>query len=187
MNVKPIIDFLSRIHALDRVPRSGYLLRGVTEPESVASHSHALAILAELVCLQQPGTYDNAKVLAMALIHDVPEVVTMDIPMPAGTDAFKKAKVDTEGHVMAGLCSDGLADLESIYAEYIEGKTLESRLVKGLDKVQMMVRVNSYQREGRGILEEFWQNPANFADYGIDIVSDLFAEIAAQAGKTLPT
>lgn len=37
------IRLLMDLHPLDRVPRAGFLLRGVAEPESVAAHSHALA------------------------------------------------------------------------------------------------------------------------------------------------
>ena len=73
-----------------------------------------------------------------------------------------------------------------MYNEYADGKTPESRLIMGLDKVQMMIKVVSYQSEGRGNLEEFWLNPANFRHYGIDIVYDLFEEIAERAGRTLP-
>ena len=114
MELRTIVNFVSRIHSLDRVPRSGFLLRGVTGPESVAAHSHALAVLTELVCISEPQRFDDRKALAMALIHDLPEVVTMDIPMPAGTERFKSAKVDTERSVFSRLC-DGVEALEIIY------------------------------------------------------------------------
>ena len=55
-----------KIHELDRVPRAGFLLRGVPDPESVAAHSHFLATLALLFVRENPGDYDQGKVLAMA-------------------------------------------------------------------------------------------------------------------------
>ena len=34
-----LLDVLLELQALDRVPRMGYLLRGVSDPESIAEHS----------------------------------------------------------------------------------------------------------------------------------------------------
>jgi hypothetical protein len=52
--------------------------------------------------------------------------------------------------------------------------------------VQMMIRAACYQREGRGNLEDFWNNPKNFADYGLEPVRLLFAEVARFAGRRVP-
>ena len=92
-------DFLGRvatlfeaIHPLDRVPRSGYLLRGVADPETVASHSHFLALLALLFVEEYPDEFDRGRALAMALIHDLPEARLMDIPMPYADAYLSQAK-----------------------------------------------------------------------------------------------
>ena len=161
-------------------------MRGVTEVESVAAHSHSLALLAVLVCDAVPDRFDREKVVTMALIHDLPEVETMDIPMPAGTEEFKNAKAATELSVMRSMCASGAEGLRGIYEEYARGESEEARLVKGLDKVQMMTRICGYEREGRGYLEDFWNNAPNFRAYGIDIVEALFDEIFARAGRGRP-
>ena len=182
----PIIDMISKIHSLDRVPRAGFLLRGVTEPESVAAHSHSLALLCSLVCRSLPGQFDETRVVAMALIHDLPEVETMDIPMPAGTEEFKRAKDVTESNVMKALSADVDSSITEIYLEYASGSTNEAKLVKGLDKVQMMIKVLGYEREGRGVLEDFWINPKNFATYELAPVEKLFGALFERAGRTPP-
>ena len=187
MDPIPIIELISKIHSLDRVPRAGFLLRGVTEPESVAAHSHSLALLCSLVCRALPGRFDEARVLTMALIHDLPEVETMDIPMPAGTEEFKRAKGATESKVMNSLSADVDRSVGEDYREYSSGSTDEAKLVKGLDKVQMLIKVLGYEREGRGDLEDFWINPANFATYGLEPIEHLFEAIFERAGRTPPT
>jgi hypothetical protein len=58
--------------------------------------------------------------------------------------------------------------------------------VRGLDKAQMMLKILQYQRERRGGLEEFWANPRNFDDYGLEPVSRLFDAICAAAGEERP-
>jgi putative hydrolases of HD superfamily len=181
-----IVATLARLHPLDRIPRAGWLLRGVTEPESVASHCHAVALLARLVCDAWPGEFDAERAMSIALVHDCAEVATMDIPMPAGDDAFRAAKSRTEQAVAASLFGGLPGRSADLFAEFEAAETPEARLVRGLDKVQMMIRAACYEREGRGNLEDFWINQKNFADYGLEPVRLLFAEVARIAGRRLP-
>jgi putative hydrolase of HD superfamily len=177
---------LARLHPLERVPRAGWLLRGVTDPESVAAHSHALALLVRLACDAWPGRFDAERALSMALVHDCAEVATMDIPMPAGDAAFRAAKGRTERAVVRSLF-DGLpGGAAELFDEFEAAATPEARLVRGLDKVQMMIRAACYEREGRGDLEDFWRNPANFDDRGLAPVRALLTEVARLAGRRLP-
>jgi putative hydrolase of HD superfamily len=181
-----IVAALARLHPLDRVPRAGWLLRGVTEPESVASHCHAVALLAEMVCEAWPGRFDAGTAVAMALVHDCPEVATMDIPMPAGGAEFRAAKSGTEREVAASLFAGASRRCVELFDEFERGETVEARLVRGLDKVQMMTRAACYEREGRGCLDGFWTSAANFNDYGLEPVRRLFAEVARLAHRRVP-
>lgn len=181
-----MVTTLARLHPLARVPRAGWLLRGVAEPESVASHCHAVALLTQLVCDAWPGSFDAARAVAMALVHDCAEVVTMDIPMPAGDAAFREAKSRTEIAAFASLFAGSSERAPELFAEFERAETPEARLVRGLDKVQMMIRATCYEREGRGSLGDFWANGRNFEDYGIDAVRDLFTEVARFAGRRIP-
>jgi hypothetical protein len=58
--------------------------------------------------------------------------------------------------------------------------------VKAADKAQMMITALAYQRQKRGNLDEFWSNAANFDDRGIAVARELFAALAAAAGRELP-
>ena len=183
-----VIGLFERIHPLDRVPRAGFLLRGVTSPESVAAHSHAVSLMAMCFLEAHPGRWDFRRAVGMALIHDLSEAVLMDIPMPAADAHFRREKQAAEQAILEGLFSgfsfsDGVAGL---HRELTEGETGEARLVRGLDKAQMMVKVLCYEAEHRGRLGEFWENPANFNDYGVSEVSCLFDAVCARAGKSRP-
>ena len=181
-----IVATLARLHPLARVPRAGWLLRGVAEPESVASHCHAVALLTQLVCDAWPGSFDAARAVAMALVHDCAEVVTMDIPMPAGDAAFREAKSRTERMAIASLFDGTPTRAAELFEEFERAETPEARLVRGLDKVQMMIRAACYEREGHAALEDFWANGRNFEDYGIEAVRELFTEVARFAGRRIP-
>ncbi|HOD50204.1 MAG TPA: HD family hydrolase [Candidatus Hydrogenedentes bacterium] len=181
-----IIRLLEEIHPLDRIPRAGYVLRGVPEPESVAAHSHFVALLTLLVCDAYPGQFDRDKALTMAIMHDLAEARLMDIPMPAGDAYLKEAKREAEQAIFEGLLS-GFPPRYAVYhQELLDAASPEARLIRGLDKVQMMIKIVMYQKEGRGRLAEFWNNQKNFADFGVEPVSRLFDAICSHAGKTRP-
>jgi putative hydrolases of HD superfamily len=181
-----LIEFFARIHPLDRVARAGYVLRGVAEPESVAAHSHFVALMTMLVVEEYPGQFDRERAIAMALIHDLSEARLMDIPMPAADAYLKEAKDRAEQAVFEQLFAAFSGKYAAYHRALLDPVTPEARLVRGLDKVQMMFKVAMYEREHRGYLEEFWLNPGNFADYGIKPVSDLFDAVCAWAGRTRP-
>lgn len=181
-----IIELFARIHPLDRVPRAGFLLRGVPDPESVAAHSHFLALLALLVAHEEPDTYDIGKTLAMAVIHDLAEARLMDIPMPIAGQWLGDAKEKAEQGVFNGLFAAFPDIYKQLHDEFIAGESPEARLLRALDKAQMMLKVLSYERERRGGLNEFWENPGNFNALGVAPVDALFDAICRHAGKTRP-
>ncbi|MBI3118828.1 MAG: HD domain-containing protein, partial [Candidatus Hydrogenedentes bacterium] len=172
-----ILELFRIIHPLDRIPRAGYVLRGVTDPESVSAHSHFLGVLALLFLERFPGTWDAGKVLAMALVHDLPEARLMDIAMPYADAYLRHAKAAAEQEIADHLFETVAPRLAELHREFCAAETPEARLLRGLDKAQMMIKVHCYEREHRGHLEEFWQNPKNFNDYGIGPVSALFDAI----------
>ena len=182
-----LISLFEVIHPLDRIARAGYVVRGVSHPESVAAHSHFVSLLALFFLEEYPGRFDRDKVLTMALIHDLGEAKLMDIPMPYADAYLKDAKDKAEQAIIEDLFAEFPAKFAQHHQELIEAQTQEARLVRGLDKVQMILKVLFYERERSGYLEEFWTWPNNFRDYGIEPVSALFDAICARAGRLRPT
>jgi putative hydrolase of HD superfamily len=181
-----ILALFERIHPLDRIARAGYVLRGVAEPENVAAHSHFVAVMTLLFLDEYPDDFNRDTALTMALLHDLPEAELMDIPMPAGDRYLKEAKRNAE-FAIAESMFEGFPDryVESLRALEL-AKTPEAQLVRGLDKAQMMAKIVIYEKEGRGRFEEFWHNPKNFDDFGLDCVSKLFDRICDVANRTRP-
>jgi putative hydrolase of HD superfamily len=181
-----ILELFETIHPLDRIARAGYVLRGVPHPENVAAHSHFVALLTLLVCDACPGEFDRERALAIALTHDLCESQMMDIPMPMA-DAHLRAMKDEAEQAITEKLLDGFDPKYAAYhQDFLDAGSKEARLVRGLDKVQMMLKIIAYQKEGVGRLAEFWNNPKNFNDFGLEPVSRLFEALCTAAGKTRP-
>jgi len=168
-----IIDTLIGVDPLSDLPRTGWLLRGVRPCESIAEHSHGVALTVMLLvdALREEGVaVDGEKALRMALVHDAPEAKTGDIPMPQKTEGMSAALHALED----GIAQQLLPDPEP-WREMSAGESLEARVVKAADKIQMMTKALIYGRQGRGDLHEFWMNEKNFRDRGIDVAREAFA------------
>ncbi|CAN5802410.1 HD family hydrolase [soil metagenome] len=181
-----ILETMLQIDPLADLPRTGWLLRGVRPCESIADHGFGVAFLAMMLvdAMRAEGTVvDGERVLRMALVHDVAEARTGDVPMPNKTARMSEALHDLEATLVRELLP---ASLREAWAEVEVGDSLEARVVKVADKAQMMIKAVAYERQKRGHLDGFWVNPMNFDDRGIAVARELFVAVAAAAGRPLP-
>ncbi|WP_457743107.1 HD domain-containing protein, partial [Thermococcus sp.] len=81
-----MLDLLLELGNLKRLPRTGWLLRGVPNPESIADHSFRVALITLFLAdeLKARGVEVNTeKALKIALLHDIGETRITDIPKSA--------------------------------------------------------------------------------------------------------
>lgn len=171
-----LVDLLVRLNPLSELPRTGWVLRGVADPETIAAHSHGVALVAMCIvdALREQGRQvDGERVLRMALLHDAPEAATGDVPMPVKTPALQAALKAAEGELADRL----LGEYADAFHEAEKQETLEARIVKASDKIQMMIKLLCYTKQGRGALEEFWTNPANQRHADLPFAKQVYAEI----------
>lgn len=154
--VEAALDALLDLLPLDALPRTGWALRGVRPPESIAGHVLGVAHVALALAPRVDPPLDLARVLAMALVHDAPEARSGDLPGPAARHLPDGAKRRLEeglaAEVVAPL-SDAAADA---FREYEGQDTREARFVKACDRLQLGVRLVGYEAAGWGGLDEFW-------------------------------
>jgi putative hydrolase of HD superfamily len=170
------IEFLMTANSLEEIPRTGYQMSGVPDPESVAAHTCGMAVAALLIADRVAEPVDRGRLLTMALLHDIGETVVGDVALIAKTAGDDEREREAARGILSGLPGYYL----EIYEEYEARKTLESRIVKAADKLQMMAKVLAYESEGRGDLNAFWDNPRNFDDAGIREAGELFDEVRAR-------
>lgn len=152
-----ILDLHNRVLTLKLLPRTGWLQRGLMEVESIAEHIFGVAALALLVGDQVPDL-DRGRLLAIALLHDLAEVLIGDLPASARRLFGAAAKQDAERRAMAELLA-GLPQAEEyqqLWTEYVEGSSREARLIKALDRLEMLSQALAYERAGSRAMAEFW-------------------------------
>jgi len=171
-----LLDLLLELQALDRVPRAGYVLRGVPEPESVSEHCWHVVFLVWALG-REIDAVDTFRAVEIALVHDLAELRVGDLPRTASKYFPEGAKNAAETAAMAEILAPLPARAQQLYAEYQAAETPEARLVKACDKLQLMLKVAVYEGWGAGGLTEFWGNPENFPDGGFAPVAKLFAEL----------
>ena len=183
-----MIELLSELMRLKAVPRTGWLLRGVRDVESVAAHSFGVACAAMLLAdraraLGMPVNIE--RVLRMALLHDLTEARTGDLPAtikryfePA---TLKAADERAAREMLAPLGPLG-ADYLELWRDYEQRASLEARLVKAADKFDLLLQAREYEKGGAQALAEFWeQADEDFAALGLGaVVADLVAQLKAQ-------
>jgi len=129
---------------LKNVKRTGWIRSGVKDAESVAAHSWGMSILAMHLC---PPSLDKTKVLEMAIVHDLPEVIVGDLT--PHDDTSNKAKDEMDA--MAKLAPQWL----EIFKEYEAQVSPEAIFVKQLDKLDMSLMAEIYQQDQGLDLSEF--------------------------------
>lgn len=164
------------LQGLDRVPRAGWVLRGVPEAESVTEHSWHVLFLVWALGSRIEGL-DVERAVEIALVHDLAELRLGDLPRTAARYLPAGAKKEAERAAMADILAPLPERAQELYAEYEAGESPEARLVKACDKLQLMVKVAAYEHWGAGGLGEFWDNPDNFPDGGFEPVRELFAAL----------
>jgi putative hydrolases of HD superfamily len=157
-----VLKLYTQVATLKLLPRIGWLQRGVANAESVAEHTFGVAALALLIGDTVEGL-DRGKLLAIALLHDMAEVMLSDLPASArrfiGAERKHEAERRALEEMLARLPSQ--EEYVALWAEYAQGASAEARLVKGIDRIEMLVQALAYERAGNRGLSEFWEDAAD--------------------------
>lgn len=171
-----LLDLFLELQTLDRVPRMGYLLRGVAEAESISEHSWHVLFLVWTLAPHCSGV-DAARAVEIALVHDLAELRLGDLPRTAARYLPPGAKKSAEAAAIAEILAPLPQQARALWDEYAAGETPEARLVKACDKLQLMIKVAVYESWGEGRLAEFWENSDNFPDPAFPAVREVLDEL----------
>ena len=143
---------------LKELRRTGWIQRGVSDPETVASHSYAVALLAMMIAdLRGLNTLDAVR---MALIHDLAESIIGDL-----TPEMKMRLGDLEERErrffedLVKLMPRELAETYlNSWRRFSRGEDEVSRLVREVDKLERGLQAVRYLKKGYGEVKEIYDS-----------------------------
>jgi len=148
MDATAAIDFFEHVGKLKNAVRAGWVLRDVQRPESVADHSYRMAMMTQLLH-SEPGI-DASRCTHIALVHDLAEALVGDITpfdnIPPD-EKHRRERVALETIVQSLRGHPSAALIQAAYLEYEAAATPEARLVKDLDKLDMVLQALEYERQ----------------------------------------
>lgn len=158
-----MLSTLIELQRLKRLDRTGWTLRGLPNgTESVAAHSFGVSATAMLLAdrfIAHGIEVNVEKVLRIALVHDWAETRVGDMPRTGtlyfGSEARKQAETAAFVDVVSGVDLEG--SYASLYDDYEHRKSLEARLVKAADVLDLLIQVLALERAGARGLDEFWE------------------------------
>ena len=109
--------------------------------ESVAEHSWRISLMAYWVSSAFPEA-DMNKVIRMCLIHDLGEAFTGDIPTFMKTAADERREDDLLSVWVSSLPSPFREEMQALYQEMNERKTVEARIFKAMDSLEALIQHN---------------------------------------------
>jgi putative hydrolase of HD superfamily len=184
---KELLNFLTELMRLKSVPRIGWLLRGVRDVESVAAHTYGVAVIAMVLAdraRERGMKVDGERMLRMALLHDLTESRTGDLPSTIKKYFGKKNVRDADDRIAEEMFAQlgPLGDsYRELWREYEHRQCIESKLVKAADKFDLLLQSIEYEKGGANSLQEFWESAdEDFERLGIaDLIGDLIETLKA--------
>jgi len=153
-----IIKLHEYIARLKELKRTGWVQRGVSDPETVASHSYAVALLTMMIAdLRGLNTLDAVR---MALIHDLAESTIGDLT--PGMKAGLRDLEERERRFFENLVNLMPREIAETYLNswrrFSRDEDEISRLVREVDKLERGLQAVRYLRKGYGEVKEIYDS-----------------------------
>ncbi|MDT7541993.1 MAG: hypothetical protein QOE33_1897 [Acidobacteriota bacterium] len=189
-----MLAILTDLQRLKRLDRTGWVLRGLAPgAESVAAHSYGVAFTSMMLAdeVRERGVeVDVERVVRLALLHDLAEARTGDMPRTMAkyyeAGARTKAERAAFDDVVDGLEGKLKEEYSRLHADYEERGSLEAKLVKAADIVDLLAQALTFERAGAHELDEFWEG-AGVREFGLEgaarevVAETINALVAARA------
>jgi putative hydrolases of HD superfamily len=141
-----VAAFLFEMGHLKRVPRSGWLLLGVPQPETIAEHSFRVGMVG--MALAAIEGVDVGRTAALCLLHDAHETRIGDVPSVGRAYVTTAAPEAVSSHQTAGMPDVAAKAFQELTAEFEAGQTIEAQVARDADKLETLLQAVEYQAQG---------------------------------------
>jgi len=202
--IKKYFEFFFNLKRLKEMPRTGWVLRGVKNPETVAEHSFGLAFLSWI--LGSETNLNVLKLIKIALSHDLCEVFAGDrtpfwyypklpkektarekilekwarLPRKSWKKiARKKRKAEKKAllKLLKNLDKSTKNEIFHCWIEYESSSSEEGKFVRQLNRVETLIQAIDYF--GEKTSQNWWEWPEEIAEDKIileflDVIEEKF-------------
>jgi 5'-deoxynucleotidase YfbR-like HD superfamily hydrolase len=141
--------FLHEMGMLKNLPRTGWLLLGIQNPESVAEHSFRVAMTGMMLAAMEGA--DVGRTVALCIYHDGHETRLGDVPSVGRAYVTTAAPEAVTAHQVAGMPDEVAKVVQDLTAEYeapAAERTAECLLARDADKIETLLQAVEYQAQG---------------------------------------
>lgn len=189
-----ILNLIRYGESLKVIDRSGWSLAGAQSIriESVAEHSFG-SIYSSIIIAYHLKSHeieiDIEKVALMATLHDLPESIIGDIARTkefVENDERVKAKELAERDAIKMILEptgDTFNNLLHLWEEFTQGESLESRVVRGADVIDMLIHARSLEESGtdsRSLREFFVSSRRSIELVNLEIITQIYDRLVEE-------
>ncbi|XP_070533361.1 5'-deoxynucleotidase HDDC2-like [Ptychodera flava] len=160
-NTGKLLEFMTLVGQLKKVKRTGWVLRGIQDAESVSDHMYRMSIMTFLLETDKDGI-NKERCMKLALVHDMAECIVGDIAPADGISKDEKHRREKEAmERLSGLVTADIGrEIYSLWEEYEFQSSKEARLVKELDRFEMILQAHEYEQDEKrfGELQDFFES-----------------------------
>jgi putative hydrolase of HD superfamily len=144
-NLGTVLSFLHLAERLKGELRHSWLSNA--RQESVAEHSWRVSLMVMMMAPMLDVPVDLLKALKMAILHDLPEALAGDVPVFAyQEEGGPAARLELERQAMLTILKDipepMATEFFDIWVEFEEQASVEAKLVKAADKLEVQIQHN---------------------------------------------
>jgi len=148
MDAQSVLDFMLLAGLLKTNKRTGWLLRGIENPESVADHQYRMALTASIAWTGGRNSAAGNPVL-VALVHDIAEALVGDFAPHDNITKRDKRVLEAAAlrtlRACLGWSTPPAKALQAAWEEYEHQTSPAGSFVKQLDKLEMCVQALEYE------------------------------------------
>jgi 5'-deoxynucleotidase YfbR-like HD superfamily hydrolase len=141
-----VATFLFEMGHLKHLSRSGWLLLGIPQPETVAEHSFRVAVVGITLAAMEGA--DVGRTVALCLLHDAHETRIGDVPSVGRAYVTTAIPEAVTAHQTSAMPDAVAKVVQDLVAEYEAADTPESRLAHDADKIETLMQAIEYQAQG---------------------------------------
>jgi len=145
-NLTGMAGLLYEFGLLKRYKRTGWLVAGVRDPESIADHSFRTAVIASVIAKLEGG--DPERAAFMGLFHDTQETRITDIPYIGKRYLKPASNEEVTADQMRGLPKPVADMVSDAVGEYEEKASVEAVCARDADKLECLIQAVEYRDQG---------------------------------------